>query len=119
MNETNDLSNLFHFAQVLRKLRQANNLTQEQLAEKLDITPSAITMYETGLRNPSLKILFKISEFFNVSIDELLGNNHSNINKLDTSLSGFPIEDFKKLTPSQKEQIKSLIEFLIHKNNNN
>lgn len=61
------------FQNNLRKLRINRNLTQKQLADELGISRSLISLYETGERLPSLKALLKISEFFKVSNDTLLG----------------------------------------------
>ncbi len=61
------------FQHNLRKLRKNRNLTQKQLADELGISRSLISLYETGERLPSLKALLKISEFFEISNDTLLG----------------------------------------------
>lgn len=49
-------------------LREARGLTQAELAEKLGISPSAMSMYEQGARNPRDEVKVKIAEFFDVSI---------------------------------------------------
>lgn len=60
----------------LKTLREQNNLTQRAFAEKLDVTHGAIGMWETGKRDPDIETLIKMSDFFGVSIDYLVG--HSN-----------------------------------------
>ncbi|MCK8825364.1 helix-turn-helix transcriptional regulator [Fuchsiella alkaliacetigena] len=55
----------------LSELRENKDLTQEQLAEKLDISASAIGMYEIGKRFPKLQTAKKIADFFGVSIEEV------------------------------------------------
>lgn len=57
----------------LRKLRQERNLTQLELSKMLQISASAIGMYEQGRREPDHDTLAKIADFFNVSTDYLLG----------------------------------------------
>ena len=57
----------------IKELRITRNMTQEQLANRLLITKSAISSYENGSRLPSYDILIKISAIFKVSIDGLLG----------------------------------------------
>ena len=58
-------------------LRMQNNLSQAQLAKLLNISPSALGMYEQGRRVPSLDILIKLSEYFHVSLDYLItGRSH-------------------------------------------
>ncbi len=65
-----------YFQQNLRILRKNRNLTQKQLADELGISRSLISLYESGERVPSLKALLKISQFFGISNDELLGKEY-------------------------------------------
>lgn len=60
------------FGKKLKMLRKKNGLTQLCLAKKLGISPSAVGMYEQGRREPEYKMLIKIAEFFNVSVDYLV-----------------------------------------------
>jgi len=57
----------------LIQLRKEYKLTQQQLASKLKITRSALSLYELGKRYPDTKILSGIASFFNVSADYLIG----------------------------------------------
>ncbi len=59
------------FNENLKKLRQIHGLTQMQMASKLNVSPSAIGMYEQGRRIPDSDILKKICKVFNVSMDYL------------------------------------------------
>lgn len=61
------------FKHVLRYLRKSNNLTQTQLANALDLAFSTISMYERGDREPDFETLEAIADYFNVSMDYLLG----------------------------------------------
>lgn len=47
--------------------------TQRQVAKALGVTPQAISFYERGLREPSIDELIKMADFFEVSIDYLVG----------------------------------------------
>lgn len=53
--------------------RKNSDLTQEELAEKLNISQKSISKYETGARKPSFETLTKMAKLFNVSTDYLLG----------------------------------------------
>ncbi|MBQ7957564.1 MAG: helix-turn-helix domain-containing protein [Clostridia bacterium] len=53
-------------------LRKENNLTQKQLAEKINVTDKAVSRWETGKGYPDVTSLIALSEFFNISINELL-----------------------------------------------
>ena len=60
------------FNEKLQNLRKSKNLTQEQLAELLFVSRTAISKWESGRGYPSIESLKMISKFFSVSIDELL-----------------------------------------------
>ena len=61
------------FIDRFKLLRSEIGLSQEQLAEKLQLSKAAIGHYETGFRRPNLDTLEHIAEFFGVSTDYLLG----------------------------------------------
>ena len=81
------------FGNNLKTLRLQNGLTQAQVAQKLGVTKSVISAYETGLRLPSYDILINISRIFKVSTDYLLGLE--NIREID--LSGLTEEEIQAL----------------------
>gem|GEM_PF-1268618 len=54
-------------------LRMAKGLTQEQLAAILCISPAAISKWERNLANPNIEMLVALADFFDCSIDELVG----------------------------------------------
>ena len=62
-----------NFGQRLAELRSERGLTQEELANRLDISRSAIGMYERGEREPSFDLLDKLTDFFGVGIGYMLG----------------------------------------------
>ena len=64
---------MLYFGERLRALRREKNLTQEQLAEKIDLVKSSICAYEKNAKYPSVEVLIKLCQFFNVSSDYLLG----------------------------------------------
>lgn len=63
------------FGERLKKLRMSRHLTQDELGEIFNppLAQSTIGTYERGVRQPSLENLITISNYFNVSIDYLLG----------------------------------------------
>lgn len=77
------------FGNILKTLRLRNNMTQAQLSQKLDLTKSVISAYETGLRLPSYDVLIHIAQIFNVSTDYLLGLEHPQ----EIDLSGLSSEE--------------------------
>ena len=58
----------------LKSLRLAENLTQQQVAQRLGVTKTIISSYENDLRQPSYDNLLKLANLFKVSTDWLLGN---------------------------------------------
>lgn len=62
-----------HFGERLKKLRHDNNITQDALAEYLDISYQAVSKWENALGFPDISLIPAISNFFGVSSDFLLG----------------------------------------------
>ena len=62
------------FNEKLQKLRKEQNLTQEELAEKLFVSRTAISKWESGRGYPSIDSLKLIAKYFHITIDELIGN---------------------------------------------
>ena len=57
----------------LRLLRKEKNLKQEDAARLLDISLSSYCRYEQGRRDPNAKVLWKIADFYEVTVDYLIG----------------------------------------------
>lgn len=73
-------------AERLIELRESNNLTQQELADKLGITRQSLSLYERAERTINIDVLLEISRFFKVSTDYLLGisENKSTDEKLQS-----------------------------------
>lgn len=86
------------FYEKLQELRKSKGLTQEELAEALYVSRTAVSKWESGRGYPSIDSLKEISSYFSVSIDELLSGekllsiaereNKSNIQNLCDMLIG-------------------------------
>ena len=59
---------------ILKHLREKHHLTQEQLAERLQVTRQAVSRWETGETQPNTDTLKLLSQVFDVSINTLLGS---------------------------------------------
>lgn len=59
--------------EILKNLREKNQLTQEQMAERIHVTRQAVSRWETGETQPNTELLKLLSREFNVSINTLLG----------------------------------------------
>ncbi|MCM1189861.1 MAG: helix-turn-helix domain-containing protein [bacterium] len=62
------------FAEKLKFLRKQAGMSQEQLAEKLDVSRQAVTKWETDAGIPDIENIMAVSALFEISIDELLSN---------------------------------------------
>lgn len=63
----------------LAQLRREHDYTQEQLAELIGVSRQTISKWETGMANPDIEKLIKLSELYGCSIDYIVGND----NKID------------------------------------
>ena len=61
------------FAEIFKSLRKDKELTQEQLAEVLGVSPQIVSRWENGVSQPSLELLPTIASYFETSVDTLLG----------------------------------------------
>lgn len=67
------MNNLELFAFRVKKLRKAQKLSQQELAEVLGLTQTTISGIESGLRTTTIEKLILLAKFFQVSTDYLLG----------------------------------------------
>ena len=63
----------------IKELREKKGISQKELADYLNITQVQISKYELGKNEPDLNTTKKIAEYFNVTIDYLLGTSEENI----------------------------------------
>ena len=103
----------------IKYLREERQLNQIELAKYLKISNTTLSQYEAGNRTPSDDIKIQIANYFNVSMDYLLGRTDDR-NYADTSInSDWPPEakvlfrDVHKLTPEQRDIVLKLIKEFI------
>ena len=85
----------------LKLLRTKSNLSQKEAANRLGISPSIVSSYETGERAPSTENLLALSRLYRCSTDYLLGNNIQ---------SGRIVLDANGLSDAQVRALQALIE---------
>ena len=66
----------------IKRYRTQNNITQEQLAEKINVTRQAVSNWENGKTEPDIETLTKIAQIFDISIDELVDGIPTGIKEL-------------------------------------
>lgn len=104
----------------LKQLRIEKELLQKDVAAKINITTSAYGFYEQGKRMPDAEILIELADFFDVSIDYLLGKsdilNPYKINSTENSKAYYYL-DTSNLPDEGIEKVKEYIDLLRHKYN--
>jgi len=112
-------------AENLKYLRKQQNWTQEELAQRLNISRSQITKWENGDQIPDLVSLEKLSTLYGVSIDYLIGkellkkdilrevNRMYQTNNINDSM--LDIINYLKQNPEMEKAIYSLVELPIRK----
>lgn len=93
------------FAQRLIQLREDNNITQQTLADDLEITRQSLSLYEKADRTINIDLLYKIAKYFDVSADYLLGL--TNNKTLDIT-----VKAICEYTGLNDEAIESLADFV-------
>ncbi len=87
------------FGEKLKHLRTQANLTQQQVANRINITRQAIAKWEQGVGLPDIDNLKKISSLFNVSIDEMLDYKIEDINvTLNETIEECNEKGFKRIS---------------------
>ncbi|MCY8035592.1 helix-turn-helix domain-containing protein [Bacillus sonorensis] len=98
-------------------LRKEAGLTQEQLAKRLNITRSALSQYELGSRNPDYDLLLKIADFFEVTVDYLLGKPKS-VSVVKEEKASYNVDDpdlqiaFREASDFSEEAKQQAIDFI-------
>jgi len=99
-------------------LRQENKLLQKELAEELNLTQQTISSYESNKREPDSETLQKIAQYFDVSVDYLLGisKERTPADKIKEALSSDPelLDFWDKL--SDREDLQELFKKTKNKN---
>lgn len=94
----------------LKELRKEKGITQKELANYLKVSRSTVAGYETDKRKPEYETLQKIADYFNVSVDYLLGstNEKSSADKIKKALTDDPelSDAWEKI--SQREDLQLL-----------
>lgn len=97
----------------ISELRKQAGMSQFQLAKVLNVATSTLGMYETGKREPSLKVMNRIANYFNVTTDYLLGRpemkKETDID-LDNALDNAVAYNGKPISDDDRAMAKSLLQ---------
>lgn len=92
----------------IAKLRSERGMTQKELSEALNVSDKAISRWETGKGYPDVSSLMALSEFFSVSVNELLSGKRIDIEKLPTTADENVLEVIRKNERINKKQKKQV-----------
>ena len=92
------------FNEQIKRLRKENNLTQEEMAKKLNVTRQAISNWENNRNLPDFEMIILIAETFDVSLDELILGDKK-MNKIEQTL----INDGKRTRAAKFNMVSTII----------
>lgn len=84
----------------LKFLRKSYHFTQDELAEKLDISRQAVSKWESGATVPDLEVLLKLSKLYGITINEIL----------EPTIQPERIEDFEQISKIPQDELKEILE---------
>ncbi len=113
MNKESEKSSADKVVSRIKTRRRELKLTQTELAKEANLTPAAISQFESGTRKPSFKTLSSLSDALKVTTDYLLGKAEKNYNDLlaDPKVNAM-FKGMMKFTEKDKETLYEFYEFL-------
>lgn len=100
----------------LKKLRAENGVSQRQLGECIGVSQQSINKYENYEIEPDIRTLIQMADYFETSVDYLVGHSdirraiehttHSELNDEESSFMG----NYRKLSKSERESLRLVVE---------
>lgn len=106
------------FKDMLKYFRMRENLSQSELAERIGVSASTISMYEVGKREPDFETEEKLADFFNTDLDTLRGRDteretyYLNDDARDMAQFMFENPEYKVLFDASRKVKKEDIQFV-------
>lgn len=88
----------------ISELRKEKELTQKELAEKINVSDKAISRWETGKGYPDVTSLVSLSEYFDVSVNELLAGKRLTVENIRETADENLISVFEQVQKNEKQQ---------------
>lgn len=101
---------MLNIGERITQLRKQQNLSQDELARKAEVSRTIIGNYERNANTPSIEVLLKLAKVFNVTVDYLIGEGQ--LSAFDKDLLK-RIEDIEKLDAETKQHLFFLIDNVI------
>ena len=92
------------FGDNLRQIRKSKKMSQEQLAEKVNVSRQSVSKWETGEAYPEMNNILELCKIFNCKINELIHADMSDISSLDKEI----VMEVVKFNDEKQKQVKSL-----------
>lgn len=98
------------FQDVFKNLRLEKKMSQDSLAKDLDVSPALISKWERNESTPAPEMLEYIADYFNVSVDYLIGRSiYRNLEADNNELDNVLFSKAKNLTEDEKKAILGVI----------
>ena len=103
----------------LKKLREEAGLSQQKLADQLGLTQQSIFSYETGAYEPDISTLKRLADYFNTSVDFLIGHTEirrriEKVEKFDLNKQEAQImEEYRSLSAKAQKSFQLILASLI------
>ena len=101
----------------LKELREKNNLKQKDIAEILNVSNKSICAYENGNAEPKIETLIKMCEYFNCSLDYLLGKEQDKGTPKITLEEKTVLNNYNKLNKTNKVVVSNFIKLTLEMQN--
>lgn len=92
------------FGENLKKIRKEKNMSQEQLAEKVNVSRQSVSKWETGESYPEMNNILELCKIFNCNINNLIHTDMTDISSLDEEI----IMNVVKFNEKKQKQVKTL-----------
>ena len=92
------------FGDNLRKIRKSKKMSQEQLAEKMNVTRQSVSKWENGESYPEMSNIFELCKVFNCKLNELVYPNMKDISSLDEEI----VMNVVKFNEKKQKEVKTL-----------
>lgn len=97
------------FGENLKKIRKEKNMSQEQLAEKVNVSRQSVSKWETGESYPEMNNILELCKIFNCNINDLIHTDMTDIYSLDEEI----IMNVVKFNEKKQNQVKTLSNIII------
>ena len=102
----------------LKKLRTEKGISQQTLADSIGISQQSINKYENHKIEPEILTLIAIADYFDTTVDYLIGRTDENGKRLLQTYSDVFIEKYTLLSDNEKECVNALADTFLRQKNN-